>query len=262
MLGKLVKYDLAWINKSLSIFFIISLIVSSLTRISNLFTNSFVGEIIHSILRGATIGSIIALIINCAIRIWARLRNNFYKDESYLTHTLPVNKSTLYDSKIVSAIITLMISLIVVIITILIAYLDSDMINKIKNIFNNSDATFIFISLILSFILELFYMALCGFLGIIIGHRSNNGKLATSVVIGIILYFAIQTVMVVIMFAFSFINGDVNMLFTNNNNLVPDAHFSSGVKLLTVIANSIYALFVIAMYIIGKKIFNKGVNVE
>ena len=203
MLGKLAKYDLVWIHKSISVFFIITLIMSTLTRVTSYFDTSFIGGVLYSLFKGATIGCLITLIVNCVIRIWVRFRLNFYKDESYLTHTLPVTKNTLYNSKMVSAIITLIISIIVVIISIAVAYLDTDMINKIKDIFNNNSVAFIFINLIIAFVLELLYMTLCGILGIIIGHKSNNGKLATSVVIAIILYFASQTLIFAITFGLS-----------------------------------------------------------
>ena len=39
------------------------------------------------------------IILNNLMRLWARFKNNFYGDESYLTHTLPINKKTLYLSK-------------------------------------------------------------------------------------------------------------------------------------------------------------------
>ena len=34
------------------------------------------------------------------MRMWVRFRSNFYGDESYLTHTLPIKREVLYTSKI------------------------------------------------------------------------------------------------------------------------------------------------------------------
>ena len=43
------------------------------------------------------------IIINNVLRFWVRFRQTMYGDESYLTHTLPVEKNTLYASKMLSA---------------------------------------------------------------------------------------------------------------------------------------------------------------
>lgn len=261
MLGKLIKYDLKWINKSLSVFFIISLILSVITRIVGLFDSSFIGNILYSILKGiCTTGCIAAIIINAVIRIWVRLGLNFYNDESYLTHTLPVSKSTLYDSKIISGIITMLISLVVIGISLLIVYLDGDMINKIKDIFSSGSIALIFINILIIIILEVMYLALCGIVGIIIGHRFNNGKKVKSILIGLGLYFLLQTIMLGIIFGISLLNNDISMLFSNT--MSPDIKFEGAVKLLIIIVNIIYLVFNCGLYFVGKMLFKKGVNVE
>ena len=49
-------------------------------------------------------------VINTLMRVWARTVRNVYKDEAYLTHTLPVEKSKIYLSKFIAAIITMFTS--------------------------------------------------------------------------------------------------------------------------------------------------------
>ena len=101
MLKKLIKYDLLWINKIMIIYFMISIIICTLTRIASLNTGTSIGNIIYQILKGVSISSIASVLINSVIRVWVRFRNSIYKDESYLTHTLPVSKCILYNSKII-----------------------------------------------------------------------------------------------------------------------------------------------------------------
>ena len=56
--------------------------------------NSFMMNIVAQICSGTTIGMMVSIIINNIMRLWVRLKNNFYGDESYLPHTLPVEKRT------------------------------------------------------------------------------------------------------------------------------------------------------------------------
>ena len=174
MIKKLMKYDLIWINKFMLIYFSITGILTILTKLSELFNTSFVGNIIYLVLRGCLISAFASKLINCIIRIWVRFNNNLYKDESYLTHTLPVEKNTLYNSKIISFILSLLLSLIVIVICFIIVFLDNDLINIIKNITSTSDGIIIFIGIILIAILEFIYMMSCGLIGIILGNRTNN----------------------------------------------------------------------------------------
>lgn len=256
MLKKLIKYDLIWVNKFMLIFFSISLIVCLLTRIMSYFTSSFIGNILYLILRGCSISCFASLLINCIIRIWSRFNLNTYKDESYLTHTLPVSKKMLYDSKIISSIMSIVISLIVVLICFLIAFLDKSLIDQIRNIFNNM--TFIVVSIILTIILEMIYMLHCGIIGILLGHQGNNNRMVKSVFIGIGLYFIVQLILLGIIYGIGLLNGDINSLFTSsfNNNL------DYAVKLLFVIVNTIYIVLITGMYFGGKYLFKKGINVD
>lgn len=258
MLKKLLKYDFVWINKFMLIYFTITLVVSLLTRFMRFFNTSFVGNIIYLILRGITISAFASTLINCIIRIWVRFRNNFYKDESYLTHTLPITKNTLYDAKIVSLITSLLLSVLVLIICFVIAFLNKDVIDYFKEMLKNSNMIFIIVCTFLIAILELLYMAFSGIVGTLVGYRSNNSKVLKSVLYGIGIYFFIQIIILLIIYALGLFNQDLNSLFTSSAvtlDLAP-------VKALMIITMIIYVLFITIMYFIGKKIFNKGVNVD
>ena len=52
--------------------------------------------ILDKIMSGAFISLSISVIITCLIRIWVRFNVTLYKDESYLTHTLPIKRETIY----------------------------------------------------------------------------------------------------------------------------------------------------------------------
>ena len=108
MLKKLLKYDLQSINIVLIVFYGLSIFFSILTRIFLSIENSFIFNVIGQICNGTMIAMMFNIIINNLIRLWVRFKQNFYGDESYLTHTLPVEKKTpLIILSIPSAIFTL-----------------------------------------------------------------------------------------------------------------------------------------------------------
>ena len=111
MLKKILKYDLENIFKLLIIFYSLSLFFAFLTRILLNIENSFIMNILGQISSGVTISMIFNILINNLMRLWIRFKNNFYGDESYLTHTLPISKNTLYLSKFLTSIITLFTSI-------------------------------------------------------------------------------------------------------------------------------------------------------
>ena len=51
-----------------------------------------------------------SILINTMMRSWIRFRDSIYKDESYLTHTLPVTKNNIYNSKFLQTLIFFVIS--------------------------------------------------------------------------------------------------------------------------------------------------------
>ena len=65
-------------------------------------------NIVGKVCSGVTISMIFNIIINNIMRLWARFGSNLYKDESYLTHTLPIDKKTLYLSKTLTSIIAIL----------------------------------------------------------------------------------------------------------------------------------------------------------
>ena len=259
MLKKLIKYDLIWINKFMLIFYIITLIICTLTRIMDNYTQSFIGNIIYLILRGCAISCFVSILINCSIRIWARFNNSIYKDESYLTHTLPVKKDTLYNSKVLSMTISTLIAITVIIFSILLVFLNKDLINIIKEIFKNKDMTYIYISILIIAVLEIIYMISCGIIGLLIGNRNNNNKILKTIIIGIVLYFSIQLILLGIIYLVGLFNTSINDLF--HSNIIIGNNISS-VKSLVNLSGAIYIVFLTIMYFVGKHIFKKGVNVE
>ena len=257
MLKKLLKYDLKWCYKALTIFYILSIIFAILTRVFINIDGRILFTIIGKIMQGITITLLINILINNILRIWGRTIKNFYSDESYLTHTLPIKKETLYLSKILTSIITLTTSFIVIIISLLICYYSKENIEVIKNILNqiNITNTTIIISIII-FYLEMLFLILTGITAIILGYKQNNNKLVKSLIYGIIIYFLMQALILIIIFIVGLFNQQIMDLF-KTNNMTPKM-----LKQILSLSTIIYIIYNIILYIVGNNTFKKGVNID
>ena len=81
---------------------------------------------------GIAISMMINSLVNCIMRLWARFIRNLYKDESYLTHTLPVPRKTIYLSKIISALICIFTTTLVIALCLFICYYSEANIEMLK----------------------------------------------------------------------------------------------------------------------------------
>ena len=97
MLIKLLKYDLKYMIKNMSVFYILAIFFAITTRILSSIEQSVMIGILSRISSGCVIAMIANIMVNAMMRSWIRFRDSLYKDESYLTHTLPVTKNDLYN---------------------------------------------------------------------------------------------------------------------------------------------------------------------
>lgn len=262
MLGKLLKYDLKWCFKPLIVFYILAIIFSIITRMIESVDQTLILLIMDKICSGVVIAMLINILINCLMRNWVRFERNIYKDESYLTHTLPVSKNKIYLSKILTAIITLFISFIVIAICLAIVGLNDVTWYSLKlsleqsAIFLNSNPLSLIIVLIITIFFEFLFMILSGILGIIIGHRSNNMKIVKSILIGMGIYMGLSLFSLAIIYMAGILSPDIMSVF---NNIVAS---SNAIKSIMMIGIFVYAIYNLIIYFVGNALLNKGVNVD
>lgn len=263
MLKKLLKYDLKDMFKFLCIFYAIGLFFGVLTKLLGSFDNSFVIMVVRKVCQGAAIAMIFNIIINNLMRFWGRFSKNFYGDESYLTHTLPVKRSTHYNSKILASLITLFASVTVIAIILLVAVYSGElyeiikkMITPLKEAFGTSFSLFVVMVFLILF-LEFLNALQCGFSGIILGHKMNSGKVGFSVLFGFVTYIASQLIVLLIVFVVALFNKDFMNLF-----ITADTISMSAIKTAVVSASFAYASVIILNYFVNLKLLKKGVNVD
>ena len=264
MLNKLLKYDLKYMIKNMAIFYILSIFFAITTRILFNMEQSVIINIIGQISVGCMFAMIINTLINTIMRSWVRFRDSLYKDESYLTHTLPVTKNDLYNSKFIQTLIFFFISFIVILISLFIAYYSKEnwlaITNYVKTIttgLNMSTSFFITMAIIIIF-LEVFNAIQCGFLGIILGNKMNNGKIGYSVLFGFITYLVAQSLILGLVFVYGLFDSSIMELFkTATINIDVEAF-----RVLAILSSLLYIMIIFIMSILCKKELNKGVNVE
>ena len=264
MLTKLLKYDLKYMIKNMFIFYILAIFFAILTRILFNIEQSVIIDILGQISVGCMFSMIGSILINTMMRSWVRFRDSLYKDEAYLTHTLPVTKDELYNSKFIQTLIFFFIGFIIILLSLFIAYYSKDtwleITNYIKTItigLNMSTLFFVVMAIILIF-LEVFNAIQCGFFGIILGYNMNNGKLGYSVLFGFISYLVAQTLVLSLVFIYGLFDNSVMELFkTTTININVNAF-----KTLAVVSSILYLIIIFSMNVGCRKLLNKGVNIE
>ena len=263
MLNKLLKYDLKSVFNVLFVFYGLSLLFALLTRLFLSMDNSVIMYIIGQVCSGVTISMMFNIFINNLMRLWVRFKQNLYGDESYLTHTLPVDKKILYFSKVFTGIITLFISVLVIGLTLFIAYYSKENFEVVKNfllpvvnVYGSTIVKILFAFLFI-FFLQFLNALQSGFAGIILGHKMNNSKTGYSILFGFFSYMGIQIFGLLMIFIVSLFNADLMNLFVTNTMVNMDM-----VKVIICLSIFIYLMSFIIMYFINLKIFKNGVNVD
>ena len=263
MLNKLLKYDLKYMIKNMSVFYILALFFGITTRILFSLEQTIIINILGQISVGCMFAMVVNILINTIMRSWVRFRDSIYKDEAYLTHTLPVTKNDIYNSKFIQTLIFFVVGFLIILLTLFITYYTKDRWLQLKVLISTIttglelNSTLFVISFIAIIFLEIFNAIQCGFLGIILGHKKNNNKVAFSVLFGIVAYFLSQSIVLLLIFIVGLFNSSIMDLFTSN--ILLD---TSAFKLLIILAIIIYFLIIILMSILCKKEFAKGVNLE
>lgn len=263
MLNKLIKYDIKRVSKFLSIFYVLAFISALLTRMLFMIDNSFIIGVLAQICSGFTCAMIANILINTLMRQWIKFKSTLYDDESYLTHTLPVEKSSLYLSKIIVSIGSVILSVIVIFLTLFIAYYSKENIEALKdmllplaNLYNSSIFRVVLL-FITAFMVETLCILQSGYTGIIMGHKMNNNKILFSIVYGFIVYISTQLFALGIVFLMGLFNKNLMNLFITNEVLNIET-----VKVVGYICIFIYTIIFIVNYFININLFKKGVNVD
>lgn len=262
MLGKLLKYDLKWIYKLVIVFYALAFIFSLFSRMFLSIGNSLLWSILSKISSGIAVSMLVSSIINTLMRSWVRFVRNIYKDEGYLTNTLPVSKRDIYLSKVLSSIIIMLTTTIVIITCLFICYYSKENIDILKKVLEitassyNTSVIKLILTIGMIFFLELTFILLVGYTGIIIGHSSNNNKIVKSIIWAFGMYIFTQLITIGLIYIIGLFNKDIMNIITTNIVSI------KGIKNILVGGIVMYIIYNIIYYFIGKRELEKGINID
>ena len=117
MLGKLVFYDgkiqLKFLSSLCIVSVLISLFAGGMGWLCEAYPNVMVFGIFSTLTLGFSILAIIAMIFGNTVYAVIYFRKNIFRDEGYLTHTLPVTKAQLFFSKLITSTVSVYLSILV-----------------------------------------------------------------------------------------------------------------------------------------------------
>ncbi len=261
MIKKLYKRDLNRMTKSLRWFFLISLSSALVTKLINLGSSIQAIKILGMVFAGITYSAVANVLINTFTNILTYFNQNFYKDESYLTHTLPVTKKQLIISKYLSTLTVIISSFVVMVVSLLLVLYSKELFTIIKlslsalvGGFNMSVGVFIMLIVFVLFI-QVTMLILMAFSAIVKGNSYNHKKGIKGVSWFAAYYFGSMLVTIISIVLVFAISGNLSEL---------SASVMKASSLITILITGTLVYLCIAVYylIFCYKLFKKGVNVD
>lgn len=259
MLGKVLKYDIKAMGKVLSMIYAADICVAIVSKLAwFLATKMAAIQFLAIFIDMFFIFLMLATILFTLVISVKHFYTNMLRDEGYLTHTLPVKKSTLVNSKIIASFIFFVISILVIVISVAIAHYD--VLNMFINAVTTQLAAISFPALpflcVLIAIAYLIALLLC-YTAMSIANLHNSNKLVFSAVYAIGLYMVSQIINVIALVTFIL----VNKLSFNANSLSILDQTSLVIKIFSVFG-CIMAITIVVYYIVVNRIMNKRLNLE
>lgn len=218
--------------------------------------------------------SLILLLAATVRANWRRFSNNFYSDEAYLTHTLPVSRAALWNSMFITILISFLVVIAILIFSCFLLvlsgsgqrFLDSlgllgGCVNCFGDYYSLAPREFSFY-LGYAFILftELIFLTLCGITGIILGHRSSKNL---TIISGTLIYILSSILLVCIFFFLTQFDPGISQLIDgiplNTPNSSPALNQIS--RALFYIS-LVYTAYSVAFYFIDQKLLKHGINLD
>ena len=280
MLAKLIKYDLKFIFKTVNIYLILLLLSVILHNITSYdYTPTFLDasgqvfgsdpdapviiQFLHTVFYNAIIAMLIGLVLNSIIRIWGRFKYNMYGDESYLTHTLPVSRKTLWLSKFLSLLLTILGVIAGIGISFWILSFVLTGRNLIGSLGFTEQAPFSYtIALLIGLYVEMVFITLCGITGLIIGHRTSNHRRLHSIIYGFIIYAFSAVLLLGFLTLWSKLDPSIAALFNTTASNHYDLHSMDFITKILFGIDLAYTAMIAILAFINYRLLKSGVGVD
>lgn len=229
MLGKILKYDLKSMGKSLFPLYagLFGLVI--ILKIMSFITESFPAfNFVYNIMFIFFIIIVIGGLFYTFFISVMRYYKNLYSDEGYLTHTLPVKSGSLLFSKVLSSCLFIILSVIVSFVSIMIVFGFNDVLDILKKgleffslCFDVSIVTVLIFAISLILLSYICYI-LMAYAGISLGNMHSKNKIMFSVIYTVVLYYVSQILGILLMGIMFLINPDI---MSQLDQTIPDKQY-------------------------------------
>lgn len=261
MLGKLLKNDLKRNMKWMWILFLSTIMVAGVSRgCKELGENIVFFKILSIIFDSVFYSLLVNVILQPFLRNFLNFSKSLYGDESYLTHTLPVNKNQIINSKFLTALIEILLGFATLVISLVIMFASPTFLSTIEMIISMIVIGKISVWLVLGLFILLVIVEFLMFLSIIffsivLAYRAKEKRVLKTFLFTALMSFLALTVLSIFMMIVLLAN-DVNIM---SANLVLSSSAFIGVLITGIL---VYSAVIIVFYFLTKKVFRKGVNVD
>lgn len=261
MIGKLMKYDLKKMLRILVYIYFISLGLAIIARLINIGKDIQAIAIIGYVFSGLTYSAIGSILVNTFVHILRVFICGFYRDESYLTHTLPVEKSKLLLSKYLSSLIVVFASVFVSFLSLFIMFFSKEFMTGLKTALSSTVAGLnMSLGLLIAIIVFVIFTQICAmmsmaFAAVVRGNMYNQKRVPKGLLWFALFYFGSMIVSIVMIALIMVISGNIADL---------TAAVMSQSSFVTILISGLvlYAVYSVVFYFICQKWFDKGVNVD
>lgn len=261
MFAKLLKNDLKRDMRWLWILFVSTIAVACVTRgCKALGENVLFFKILAIFFDSVFYALAVNIVLQPFLRNFLNFTKSFYSDEAYLTHTLPVTKKQLINSKFLTAVIEISLGFITLVASILIMFWSPTFFETIKLLISTLIVGDLSISLTLILfvvlvIVEFLMFISIIFFSIVIAYRSKEKRALKTFLLTAAISFVALTVLAIVMLVVLIING-VNI---SSSSLILSSSAFMSIMLTGII---VYSAVIVLFYFLTKKEFNKGVNID
>lgn len=288
MFAKLLKYNLKPILKSILPFIIAFLAVVILFNLTDYDTELIYDEEHHIIGENypqttAFFHNIFSFLMSCCLilliattikAIWKRFKTNFYSDEAYLTHTLPISRQTLWNSHVCSMFITFGVVITTLILSCFILLLTKDGARVLDTLGLLGGCSHclgeyysvkplrleFYLSYILAFLGEFIFLTLCGLTGIILKNRSGKN---ITLLAGAGLYIIGNCLMLLIFNFIGSLDPEILELFEGMPHRTPGFDFDTSYLTRALFyIGLVYTVYSTILYFVDRKLLQRGVNLD
>ena len=261
MFAKLLKNDLKKNMRWLWILFVATIAVAGVDRAcKELAENIAVFKIFAILFDSVFYALLVNVILQPFLRNFMNFSKSLYGDESYLTHTLPVTKNQIINSKFLTAIIEITLGFLTLVVSLLIMFYSPTMFDTLSMLLSmiiiGEISAFCVLTLFVILVVVEFLMFISIiFFSIVLAYRAKEKRVLKTFLLTAGFSFVALIVLAIFMIAVLSING---IELTSATLVLSSSAFMS--IILTGII--VYTIVIITFYLLTKNQFRKGINVD